>query len=137
MQKDNIFDKDEGDIHDKIDGLLSRTPPELQQVNENLDFIKQVKDNPVQKGEAEIEVFGFETVDISSILKMNIWNRSIFTVDKLSKLFLKMTFEQQKKYLAKKRPLDFNWTWIIIMLMGIVVAVLVMVFLLPRLGNVI
>ena len=134
-EKNNVFNDDE--IHDKIDGLLSRTPPELQQVNENLDFVKQVKDDPLKKEEAEVDVFGFETVDISSILKMNIWNRSIFTVDKLSKLFLKMTFEQQKKYLAKKRPLDFNWTWIIILMMGIVVAVLVMVFLLPRLGGVI
>jgi len=135
VKRDNVFNEDE--IHDKVDGLLSRTPPELEQVNENLDFIRQIKENPIESGEAEIDVFGFETVDISSILKMNIWNRSIFTVDKLSKLFLKMTFEQQKKYLAKKRPLDFNWTWILLMLLGLVGAVLVIIFLLPRLGNVV
>lgn len=128
---------DDKDINEKVDGVLSRTPPELEKVNENLDFIKQIEKEPLDSDTYTYESFGYETVDISAILKKNIWNRSIFTVDKLCKLFLKMDLEQKKKYLRKKRGLDFNWTWMILLVMGVAIALLVIFFLLPRLGTVI
>jgi len=120
-------------IHEEIDNVLSRNPIELQQVKDNLDFVKKISDTPIPSGEATVEVYGFETVDISAILKKNIWNRSIFTVDKLCKLFLKMDLEQKKKYLKKKRGLDFNYAWLLLLLIGIPIVILIIIFLLPAL----
>ena len=122
----------EDDIDTQVDTVLSRTPLELQKVNENLDFIDEISDEPLKSGEYTVPVFGFETVDISAILKKNIWNRSIFTVDKLCKMFLKMDLEQKKKYLKKKRPLEFNYIWLILLVIGIPIVILIILFILPR-----
>ena len=121
-------------VHKEIDGILSRTPLELKKVNDNLDFVKKISDDPLPVNKYTVDVFGFETVDISAILKKNIWNRSIFTVDKLCKLFLKMDLEQKKKYLKKKRGLEFNYLWLLLLIIGIPAVLLVIIFLLPRLG---
>lgn len=129
--------KKQGDIRDEIDSVLSRTPLELKRVTDNLKFIDEIQKNPIPSNTKTVKVFGWETIDVNAILKNNIWNRSIFTVDKLCKLFLKMDLEQKKKYLRKKRPLGFNFLWLMFLIVGIVIFLLVVIFLLPTLGAVI
>jgi len=131
QDKKSVFTPSTKSIHEQIDSVLSRSPIELQQVKDNLEFIKQIKEDPVDPDESTVEVFGFETVDVSAILKNNIWNRSIFTVDKLCKLFLKMDIEQKKKYLKKRRGMDFNYAWLLLLLIGIPIILIIIVFLLP------
>jgi len=106
-------------------------PTELQKVAQNMDFVKEVRDNPIPENKYTVNAFG-KNVDVAGILKDNIWNRSIFTTDKLSRMFLSCRLEQLKKYQAKKRSIPFNMIWLIIILFGVVVAVLVILFLLPR-----
>lgn len=123
-------------LHDEVDGVLSGMPNELQSVTDNLKFIKKIKDDPVTSGVGEHKSFGYQTWDINMILKDNIWNRSIFTVDKLCKMFLKADLETKKKYLKKKNKLGFDYGWLIILiLLGIGGLVLVIMYVLPRVLN--
>ncbi|RLF59890.1 MAG: hypothetical protein DRN25_03545, partial [Thermoplasmata archaeon] len=89
---------------------------------------------PLPPGTAQKKVFGVETWDINAILKDNIWNRSIFTVDKLCKLFLKADLEQKKKYLKKKNRMEFDYAWLLILIFGVAVAFILIMFLGPRFG---
>ena len=138
MDKTKGFEDPHEKLRKKVDSIFgeNEAPIELQRVKENLSWIKEIKEHPVAPGVGEVKVFGCELVDINSILKDNIWNRSIFTVDKLCKLFLKADLEQKKKYLKKRTPLGFNFWWLMILIIGIVIALMVIMFLLPQLGKV-
>jgi hypothetical protein len=131
--KKNEMFKQQDDVHNAIDDLINQSPIELKKVTDNLAFINKITDKPLEPGKFLVPVFGCEIVDIAAILKKNIYNRSIFTVDKLCKLFLKMDLEQKKKYLRKKRPMDFNYMWLIILLIGIPIVIVVLVLLVPKL----
>lgn len=113
-----------------------KLPPELQIVGENMDFEKTVEEHPIASGVGATKVFGCETWDINSIQKGNYWRRTIYTTDKLCKLFLKADLNQKRKYLRKKNPTNFNFFWIMIIMFGVVVAIMVIMFLVPRLGGV-
>lgn len=113
-----------------------RLPHELQIVGENMDFEKKVEEHPIFQGIGATKVFGCETWDINSIIKGNYWRRTIYTTDKLCKLFLKADLNQKRKYLRKKNPTNFNFFWIMIIMFGVVVAIMVIMFLLPGLGGV-
>jgi len=128
---------DKIDVGSEIDALFDKVdklPPELQMVSENMAFEKDVEENPIPPGIGKVPVFGCETWDINSILKGNYWRRSIYTTDKLCKLFLKADLGQKKKYLKKKNPNSMNLFWIMILMFGVVAAIIVVMFLLPTLG---
>ena len=125
--------------HDEIAQLLDQKmnmtemTPEMKMMEDNLDFEKNILENPVPKGIGPVNVFGYETWDINMILKGNYWGRSIYTTDKICKLFLKWNLERQKKYLRKKNVMDFDWTWILLLMLFIGGGVLLALFLLPTL----
>src|SRR6056297_2192631 len=120
--------------HDEITRLLDEDlTPEMKQADDNITFEQRVLENPVQPGVGKVDAFG-ETWDINMILKGNYWGRTIYTTDEICKRFLKWTTEKQQKYLRKKKPLDFDWTWILLLVFGGIGALLFIVFLLPRLG---
>jgi len=120
--------------HDEITRLLDEDlTPEMKQADDNITFEQRVLEDPVQPGVGKVDAFG-ETWDINMILKGNYWGRTIYTTDEICKLFLKWTIEKQKKYLRKKNALDFDWTWILLLVFGGIGALLFIVFLLPRLG---
>jgi len=124
----------EFNIDEKVDTILDGKPEAQRLVRANREFIKSIKDKKISKEQENVQVFGVKSVNVNAILKDNIWNRSIFTTDKLCRLFLGMTLEQLKKYEKKKRTVPLNMLWIVlIMIVGIVV-VLVILFLLPQLG---
>ena len=91
---------------------------ELQKVHDNLSYIQEIKNNPIKPGEYSHNVFGFETVDMSVIESNNIWDRSIFTTDKLCRMFLSWTVDQLLKYERKKRRMDSKMLWLLILLGG-------------------
>lgn len=109
-------------------------PPELQVVGDNMKFEKDLEEHPIPRGVGKVDAFGYECWDINAILKGNYWRRSIYTTDKLCKLFLKADLNQKKKYLRKRNPMEFNYIWLILLLIGIPIALLIIVFLLPRLA---
>jgi len=120
--------------HDEITKLLDEDlTPEMKQADDNITFEQQILKDPIQPNIGKVDAFG-ETWDINMILKGNYWGRTIYTTDEICKLFLKWTIEKQKKYLRKKNALDFDWTWILLLIFGGVGALLFIVFLLPRLG---
>ena len=124
----------EFNIDEKVDTILDGKPEAQRLVRANREFIKSIKDKKISKEQENVQVFGVKSVNVNAILKDNIWNRSIFTTDKLCRLFLGMTLEQLKKYEKKKRTVPLNMLWIVlIMIVGIAV-VLVILFLLPQLG---
>lgn len=138
-----MVDLDKRNIHDDIarflDGHLQgkheeEITPEMKQANDNLDFERHVLEQPVPAGIGAVPVFGVETWDINAILKGNYWGRTIYTTDKICKLFLKWNLERQKKYLMKKKGLDFNYAWLLLLVMGGIVALLVILFVLPQMG---
>ena len=134
---EKTFDDPHEKLKQGIDNLFGDIPPELQKVTDNLKFINEIRDSDIPPGLGRQRVFGVEIVDVNAILKDNIWNRSIFTVDKLCKMFLQADLEQKKKYLKKKRPLEFSFLWLLILIMlGLGGVAFVIVFLLPRLGGV-
>ena len=80
---------------------------------------------------------GKMNVNINAILKDNLWDRSIFTTDKLCRMFLSYTLEQMKKYERKKRAVPLNMLWIILIMFGVVIAIVLVMILLPMLGGVV
>jgi hypothetical protein len=129
--------KDPEETIDTFFKTYKKLPQELQEVGDNMEFEKDVEEHPIPDGIGKTKVFGCETWDINSILKGNYWRRTIYTTDKLCKLFLKADLNQKKKYLRKKNPTNFNFFWIMIIMFGVVVAIMVIMFLLPRLGGVV
>ena len=124
-------------IGNKVDNLLSERPEALKRVKDNRKFIQTIRNKKIHPNQADVKVFGVKSVNLNAILKDNIWNRSIFTTDKLCRMFLGCTLEQLKKYEKKKRAVPMNMIWIIILIFGIIIVILIVVFLLPRIGVVI
>jgi len=129
--------KEKDSVESKIDHIfnVAELPPELKVVDENIRFEKQLAEKPIPAGIGKVDVFG-TTWDTNSILKGNYWRRSIYTTDKLCKLFLKADLNQKKKYLSKRNPMSFDLKWLLIIAVVGVVALLVIMFLLPQLGGV-
>jgi hypothetical protein len=107
--------------------------PGMKLADDNIDFERKVLQEPIPPGVGCVDVFG-ETWDINMILKGNYWGRTIYTTDKICKMFLKWNLERQKKYLMKKHGLEFNYAWLFLLAIGGVVALLVILFVLPSLG---
>ena len=124
----------EFDLNKQIDKVLEGRPDALKLRRDNREFINEIEEKQVKKDVATVKVFGVKSVNVNAILKDNIWNRSIFTTDKLCRLFLGCTLEQLKKYERKKRTMGINLMWVLIIVFGIVIAIMVMFFLLPMLG---
>lgn len=124
----------EFDLDDRVDEILKGNPDALKLRRDNRDFISKIEENQIKPEKETIKVFGVKSVNVNAILKDNIWNRSIFTTDKLCRLFLGCTLEQLKKYSKKKRQVPVNMLFLLIILFGVVIAVIVVVFLLPQLG---
>ena len=101
-------------------------PHELEKINENKAFVKAIKTIPIPDKNATISVFG-TSVNVNAILKKNIWDRSIYTVDTLCDMFLGMNIERQKKYLKKKRKTSMNVLWLILLFMGIGIALIIII----------
>lgn len=123
-------------IESKIDQLLRDKPEALKRVKDNRRFKKRIREEKIAKSHEDVQVFGMKNVNINAILKDNLWDRSIFTTDKLCRMFLGCTLEQLKKYERKKRAVPMNMLWIILIMFGVVAVILVVLFLLPRLGAV-
>ena len=123
-------------MDEEIDKLLKKQdlPQELKIVGENLEFEKKLETSPVPSGIKRVKVFGYETWDLNSILKGNYWNRGIYTTDNLLKLVVKADLNQKTKYLKKRNHLSFNMKWLLIVAIAGIAFILVVIFLLPRLG---
>ena len=124
-------------VENQVDKLLVERPEALKRVKDNRKFIQTIRNQKIKNSHANVKVFGVKNVNLNAILKDNIWNRSIFTTDKLCRMFLGCTLEQLKKYEKKKRAVPMNMIWIIILIFGIIIVILIVVFLLPRIGVVI
>ena len=124
----------EFDLNRRIDEILEDRPDALKLRKDNRMFINKLEEQQVDPKEEIVKVFGVKSVNVNAMLKDNIWNRSIFTTDKLCRLFLGCNLEQLKKYEKKKRVMSLNMMWILIIMFGVVIAILVMVFLLPAIG---
>ena len=122
------------DIDDELDRVLYNRPEALQKVKDNRRFIRKIEQKQIDPKHENVKVFGVKNVNLNNILKDNIWNRSIFTTDKLCRMHRKMTYEQLKKYQSKKRHVPLNMMWIIIIMFGVVAAIIVIMLLLPKLG---
>ena len=124
----------EFNIEDTVDEILKDRPDDLRKVTDNRKFIKHIKENQVDPEKADISVFGVKSININAILKDNIQNHVIFTIDKLCRMYRSMTYEKLKKYQRKKRNVPISMIWIIIIMFGVIMAVLIVIFLLPQLG---
>lgn len=124
----------EYNLDQQIDEMLKDKPEALKRVKDNRLFKKRIRFRRVAPEHENVEVFGGKSVNINAILKDNLWDRSIFTTDKLCRMFLSMTLEQLKKYERKRRVVPLNMMWIILIIIGVVAVLLVVMFLLPRLG---
>lgn len=121
----------------QVEELLKNRPEDLRKVKDNRRFVNYIRNHKVKQGSDEIKVFGVKSVNINAVLKDNIHDHTVFVMDKICRMHRNMLYEQLKKYVRKKRTTPINIYWIIIMIMGIAVALLIIVFLLPRLGTVI
>lgn len=127
----------EFDIHDEIDEVLKNKPESVRRIISNREFKKKIREQEITPEHEEVKVFGVKNVNLNAILKDNLWDRSIFTTDKLCRMFLSYTLEQLKKYERKKRQVPLNMLWIILIMFGVVAVVLVVLFLLPKLGGIV
>jgi len=117
-----------------IDNILQDHPEVLKKVKTNRRFKKKVRENKIIPEKENVRVFGVKSVNVNAILKENLYDRSMWTIDKLCRMYNSMTLEQLKKYERKKRVVPLNMLWIVMVMIGVVVVILVILFLLPRLG---
>ena len=124
-------------VRKDIDVLLEGRPEELKRIQENRAFAEKFAEHPIKESDANVNACG-KSINVNAILKANLENRSIYTVNSLCDMFLSWRLEQLKKYLSKKKTLDFNYTWLLVLII-ICVAGLVffLVFIMPRLGGVV
>ena len=106
---------------------------ELQKTYDNLLFRKKFRDNPLIE-KHEYRVFGVETVGLNEFLSLRMWPRSIYVTDKLLRLVAGSKLEVLKRYLVKKRAVPMNMLWILLIIFGVVIAIVVILVLLPKLG---
>lgn len=116
-------------VESEIDKLLRDYPEELKKVRENRTFLKKASEMPIPKEKAEVKVFGVKNINLNAILKKNIENRSIFTVDHLCKMHYEMTLAQMLKNRKKKRPMPFNLIWLVILIIGVPAAIIILLVL--------
>jgi len=121
-------------IEQKVDNILAGRPDALKKVKDNRAFIQKIKTHRVKDDKAKVRVYGYKDVNINATLKNNIWNRGIFTTDKICRMFLGYRIEQLKKYEKKKRPAMFRYWFIFLLIIGVFAAVIVIILLLPKFG---
>ena len=127
----------ENKVADQIDSILNESPTEIKKIEENLTFIEKITHHNIKKGKKVITVFGAEQFDLSDILKENIWDRSIFTIDTICRMFLNANIEQMRKYLPKKTKKGFEYWWLILLLIiGGAAIILIVLFVLPNLAKI-
>lgn len=125
----------------KIDKLLGRSDKKLvvpkseglKKIYDNLKFSEEVKTNPLLL-KKEYRGFDAKVINLSSFLNLRLYPRSIYTTDKLLRLVGSSRLEQLKKHLSKKRTMPINFLWIIFIIMGVIIAVIVILVLLPKFG---
>ena len=123
------------DMDDDLDKIFKSRPAMIEKIRDNREFVEKIKKDDLP--DTTMKVFGVKDVNVNAILKDNIWNRSIFTTDKLCRMFLGATLAQLKKYEAKKRYGTFEHWWLLILIfLGVGGIILVIIFLLPKLGNI-
>lgn len=127
----------EFDINKLVDDTLKNKPESLRRIIGNREFKKKLREFCVDPESENVSVFGVKNVNLNAILKNNLWDRSIFTTDKLCRMFLSYTLEQMKKYEKKKRVVPLNMLWIVLLMFGVIAVVMVVIFLLPHLGGMI
>jgi len=112
------------------DGVQSKSEG-VKKVLENVKFIQKVEEKPLEN-DVRVKVFGVEYISFTDFLRSRIWTRGIYTTDKLVRLGYGSGLEFLKRYLKKKRTVPFNLLWLIIIMFGVVAAILVIIFLLPK-----
>ena len=117
------------DVEDDVDKVLQGYPEELKKVRENREFLKRTKEHPIPKDKAKVIVFGVKAVNLNAILKKNIENRSIFTVDHLCAMHYEMTLAQMLKNRKKKRPISFDMWWLVLLIIGVPAAIIILLVL--------
>ena len=136
-KKESVDDGGGDRVHKDIDVLLSGRPEELKRIQKNRAFADEFESNPVKEDSAVVDACG-KNININAILKANLENRSIYTVNSLCDMFLSWRLEQLKKYLAKKKGIDFNYTWLIILVIICVAGLIFfLLYIMPRLGSVV
>jgi hypothetical protein len=123
----------------KIDELLHRrdrvlnVPKSegLQKIYDNIKFSNEVKQNPLLL-KKEYKGFDCKVINLSSFLNLRLYPRSIYTTDKLLRLVASSRYEQLKKHIAKKRAVPMNMLWIVMIIIGVIMAIVVILFLLPK-----
>lgn len=132
--KDTEKNKDVSDKRREMESFVDtvlegRSASEIQRVKDNRGFLKKIAEKPIPKDKEKVRVFGVRDVNINAILKDNIWNRSIFTTDHLCRVVFGMRYEQIRKYMLKKRAKQSDLTFLIIIVVGIVCAIVIILLL--------
>ncbi len=124
-------------VESDVDVLLNDRPNELKRVQENRAFVEQFKKEPIADDKKIVKAFG-KDVNLNAVLKLNVANWNEFTMDNLCDMFCSWKIAQLSKYLKKKTGLDFNWTWLfILIILGFGGLIFVIMFILPKLQGVV
>ena len=125
------------DTSKRVDELLMKKTgisSNLEQIRENIVFVDKVQNNPVNTESFNDMVFGVEIMNINPYIEQQALPSSIYFIDKLIRLNTKASLEWMKRYLAKKRHVPIQLIWILIIVFGVIVAIVVVLLLLPKLG---
>lgn len=107
----------------------------LKKIFDNLQFVDKVKKEPVL-AKKSYKGYTHQVMDLSHFLNLRLYPRSIYTTDKLLRLVATSKYEQLKRYIEKKRKVSMNFLYIILIIMGVVVAIVVILMLVaPRLSG--
>jgi hypothetical protein len=103
----------------------------LRKIYDNISFAQKVKDNPLML-KKEYRGYDFKVINLNSFLNLRLYPRSIYTTDKLLRIVAVSRYEQLKKHIQKKRAVPMNMLWIVLIIIGVIMAIVVILFLLPK-----
>ena len=128
---------------DKIDNLLRQKEQKreqelnvpksesLRKIYDNIRFTSEVKKTPLML-KKEYHGYDYKVINLNSFLNLRLYPRSIYTTDKLLRLIASSRYEQLKKHIQKKRAVPMNMLWIVLIIIGVIMAIVVILFLLPK-----
>lgn len=142
--------KNDLDPHKKIDELIEKTDKEKQkesqppttnvmikgmkEIKENVQFVNKTQDEPIitkkydrkQLKKVEKKKFYVTLINFNHYIQQQAWPSSIYFIDKLLRLNTSASLDWQKRYLAKKRPINKEYIYLMIIIVIIIIAILVL-----------
>lgn len=137
---------DEQDLHftkqdeDSIDRLVDKELNKFKDDTAELKILTDIEEKPPQPGYMSVslgeskEEDGLYTIDLNTLLAADLSNCPGTVIPVLLDNTVQTAFEIADAYKPEKIRLPFNWIWIIILIIGVLIVIFVILNVLPNMS---